>query len=91
MGGLPCREAASPSWYRGNMYSLTPQQAPAPVPLGWEIWALMPLMILMMILVMVFKLISKILEPEVLREVRPIAEEIALAKVGRKALTPGGS
>ncbi len=64
------------------------QQTVAPA--AWEWLALMPFMVMFVVLFMAFKLASKILEPEVLREVRPIAEEVAMARVGAKALPPGG-
>ena len=54
-------------------------------------WALFPLMLVFMVLTMAYKISSKALEPEVLREISPIAEQAALAKAGGKYLLPGGS
>jgi len=59
-------------------------------PASWEwigqIWALFPVMLVFAVLFMAFKTANKVLEPEVLREVRPIAEEAVRAK----ALPAGG-
>ena len=70
------------------MYQVTAQQTlvPAVAPAQWEIFALLPFMIIMMVLAMTSKLISRVTEPEFVREVRPIAEKAAAAKM----LTPGG-
>ena len=70
------------------MYQVMPQQTVAPA--VWEVYALLPAMIIFMVLTMAFKLVSRVTEPEFIREVRPIAEEVAAARTGRKALPPGG-
>ena len=44
-------------------------------------FALLPLMLL----VMMMRAMDKLLEPEVIREIKPIAEEVIMAKMGRKA------
>lgn len=51
-------------------------------PAVWEIYALLPAMIIFMVLLMAFRLAEKVTEPEFIREVRPIAEEVALARAG---------
>ena len=43
--------------------------------------ALLPLMLL----VMMMRAMDKLLEPEVIREIKPIAEDVIMAKMGRKA------
>ena len=63
---------------------------------GWEwvgqIWALFPMMVIFMVLTMSYKLLDKMLAPETLREVRPVAETALLARGGgMRALPPGGS
>jgi hypothetical protein len=62
------------------MYQVTPQQALAPA--VWEIYAVLPAMIILMVLFMAFRLVGKVTEPEFIREIRPIAEEAALARAG---------
>lgn len=62
---------------------VTPQQATTPA--GWEWLAILPLMLTFTILFMAFKLASKILEPEFVREIKPIAEAAAVKRL------PGGS
>lgn len=59
-------------------------------PAQWEIYALLPAMIIFMVLAMAFTLISRVTEPEFIREVRPIAEEAVAAKAGAGALLAGG-
>ena len=57
-----------------------------------QIWALFPMMLIFMVLTMSYKLLDKVLEPETLQAVRPVAETALLAKgSGIKALPPGGS
>lgn len=70
-----------------------PQQqtvVPAVGPAQWEIYALLPAMIVIMVLAMAFKLIGRVTEPEFVREVRPIAERAAIARAGGRKLLPGG-
>jgi hypothetical protein len=62
------------------------QLQPTVAPAVWEIYALLPAMIILMVLLMAFRLVGKVTEPEFIREVRPIAREVAIAK----ALPPGG-
>jgi len=38
-----------------------------------------------MLMVMMMRAVDKLLEPEVIREIKPIAEEVVMAKLGRKA------
>ena len=76
---------ASPSLLLGGeMYTLATQQTTAPA--VWEIYALLPAMIIFMVLVMAMKVVSGAMNPEYIRELRPIAEEVAVAK----ALPAGG-
>jgi len=56
----------------------------------WEVYALLPAMVILMVLVMAFRLIGRVTEPEFIREVRPIAEKAAAARMGVKALPAGG-
>ena len=76
---------ASPSLlWGGEMYSLATQQTTAPA--SWEIYALLPVMIIFMVLMMLMKIISAAMNPEYIRELRPIVEKAAMAK----ALPAGG-
>lgn len=59
---------------------VTPQVAPA----QWEIIAIVPIMVLMMVFTIIMKVVERATEPEFVREVRPIAEEIAMAKIAGK-------
>lgn len=70
------------------MYQATAQTTAAPA--VWEIYALLPAMVLVMAMMMAFRLIDRVTDPEFIREVRPIAEEAAVARMGRKALSAGG-
>ena len=65
------------------MYQVTPQQTVAPA--VWEIYALLPAMIIFMVLAMAFRLVGRVTEPEFLKGVAPVAGEIAARK-----LLPGG-
>jgi len=67
------------------MYQVTPQQTLAPA--VWEIYALLPALTIFMVLAMAMKVVSGVMKPEYVRELRPIAEEVAIAK----ALPSGGS
>ena len=51
-------------------------------PAQWEWLALIPVMIIFMVLFMVMKIVSGVLKPEFIREVRPIAEKAAIARIG---------
>jgi hypothetical protein len=64
-----------------------PQQTVAPA--VWEIYAILPAMIIFMVLAMAMKIVSGLMKPEYVRELRPIAEEVAVAKAGGKYLPPG--
>lgn len=71
------------------MYSQATQVA------GWDwvgqIWALFPIMLIFMTLTLSYKLLDKVLEPQTLQAVRPVAETALLAKGGgMKALPLGG-
>lgn len=57
-----------------SVQALTVQ--PASWELAEQIWALSPLIVL----VMVFSLLKSLFKPEVLKEVIPIAEKVAVAK-----------
>ena len=52
----------------------------------WEVYAILPAMIIFMVLVMAMKIVSGVMKPEYVREIRPIAEQAAMIK----ALPPGG-
>jgi hypothetical protein len=58
------------------------QLQPTVAPAVWEIYALLPAMIILMVLFMAFRLAGKVTEPEFIREVRPVAEDVALARAG---------
>ena len=55
---------------------------------SWDLAAIMALMIPILILVMVMSIISKVVtrvtEPEFVKEVKPIAEEVMLARALRR-------
>ena len=70
------------------MYQVMPQQTVAPA--VWEVYALLPAMIIFMVLTMAFKLVSRVTQPEFIHAVAPIAEQAVAARTGRKALPPGG-
>ena len=55
-------------------------------PATWEIYALLPAMIIFMVLMMAMKIVSAAMNPDYIREIRPIAEKAAMAK----ALPSGG-
>ena len=56
-----------------------------------QIWALFPMMLIVMVLTMSYKLLDKVLEPETLQAVSPVAETALLTKgSGIKALLPPG-
>lgn len=67
---------------------------PKAQPAGWEwvgaIFALLPFMVLVMVFSLLSKTVEEVTKPEVVREIRPIAEEVALARVGARALPRGG-
>lgn len=77
----------SPFMLGGSMYQVTPQQTVVPTvaPAQWEIYALLPAMIIFMVLAMVMKIVSGLLKPEVLKAAAPVAGEIAARK-----MLPGG-
>jgi len=66
------------------MYSQVTQ--PTTAPASWEIYALLPAMIIFMVMAMAMKIVSAAMNPEYIRELRPIAEKAAMAK----ALPAGG-
>jgi hypothetical protein len=66
------------------MYEARQQVTLAPA--LWEIYALLPAMIIFMVLAMAMKVVSGVMKPEYIRELRPVAEKAAIAK----ALPPGG-
>ena len=72
------------------------QQVILPVaqPASWEwvgaIFALLPFMVLVMSFSLLSKTVKEVTKPEVIREIRPVAEEVALARVGGRALPRGG-
>jgi len=76
---------ASPSLlWGGEMYSQATQ--PTTAPATWEIYTLLPVMIIFMAMAMAMKIVSAAMNPEYIRELRPIAEKAAMAK----ALQAGG-
>ena len=75
---------------------VTGQQAVLPVAqtASWEwvgaIFALLPFMVLVMAFSLMSKTVEQVTKPEVVRELRPVAEEVALARIGGRALPRGG-
>jgi len=66
------------------MYVTLPQQTgPSEV---WEIYAILPAMIIFMVMAMLMKVVSGLMNPDYMRELKPVAES-ALAI---KALPSGG-
>lgn len=61
------------------------QLQPTAVPAVWQVYALLPAMIILMVLMMSFKVVGRLTEPEVIKEIAPVAAEMA----GRRLL-PGG-
>lgn len=74
---------------------VTGQQVIVPTaqPAGWEwvagIFALLPFMVLVMVFSLLSKTVEEVTKPEVVREIRPIAEEVAMARAGARALPRG--
>ena len=61
------------------MYVIAPQQTNATE--VWEIYALLPAMIIFMVMVMAMKVVSGLMKPEYVRELKPVAESALAAKM----------
>jgi len=72
---------------------MTQQSTISITPASWEaigqLYALLPMMLILMVLGMVSRTVSQALKPETLRELRPMAETALLAKGGGKYLAGG--
>jgi hypothetical protein len=77
--------ALSPYLFIGGEMVQGQQLQPTAV---WEIYAILPAMIIFMVLAMAMKIVSGAMKPEYIREIRPIAEKAAIAKAGGEYLPP---
>jgi len=76
---------AQPPLFKEERMVAGQQLQPTVAPAVWEIYALLPAMIIFMVLAMLFKVVGRLTEPEFLKEVASVAGEVAARK-----MLPGG-